>query len=204
MGGRTSASPRGANTGGVTEVKGQPGPKLIAAAWSRFPASLRRRLRSSAGRRLLRFAPAAVLALAASQVTYFICVSIVHTTARISGFAGWFAGAVVSYGISRWAWERRGRPQLLRETLPFIAVSLPAGVILTEASHYAYQAAHAAGLHGLEFGLVAQGLYIAANAVTFVLRFVIFHYVIFARRTPPHQQQQQRPTPLADRATSRS
>lgn len=158
-------------------------PKLISVVWNRVPAPLRRRLRSSAGRRLLRFAPAAVLALAATQITYFICASLVQTTARVSGFAGWFAGAVVSYAASRWAWERRGRPQLLKETLPFIAVSLPTGVVLTEASHYAYEAAHGLGLHGIEFGLFAQGLYISANAVTFVVRFVIFNYVVFAKRT---------------------
>jgi hypothetical protein len=45
-----------------------------------------------------------------------------------------------------------------------------AGAVLTEVSHFAYQAAEALGLHGIEFGLFAQGLYIAANAVTFVIR----------------------------------
>src|SRR5215470_13068339 len=99
-------------------------PRLVSAVWRRVPEPLRRRLRTSNGRRLIRFAPAGVLALAATQITYFICVSVVHSTGRISGFAGWFAGAVVSYAASRWAWERRGRPQLLKETLPFVAISL--------------------------------------------------------------------------------
>lgn len=159
-----------------------PAPKLAFAMRNRLPEPLRRRLRSGDGRRLLRFAPAAVLALAATQVTYFICVSVVHSTGRVSGFAGWLAGAVVSYGVSRWAWERRGRPRLLRETLPFVAISLGVGVVLTEVSHFAYQEGQVLGLHGLEFGLFAQGLYIAANAVTFVLRFVLFNYVVFANR----------------------
>jgi putative flippase GtrA len=96
-------------------------PKLVSALWNHAPESVRRRLESPDGRRLLRFAPAAVLALAATQITYFICVSVVHSTGRVSGFAGWLAGAVVSYAVSRWAWERRGRPHLLRETLPFVS-----------------------------------------------------------------------------------
>jgi putative flippase GtrA len=158
-------------------------PKPVSAAWNRFPESLRRRLQSPGGRRLLRFAPAAVLALAATQLTYFVCVSVVHSSGRISGFAGWLAGALVSYAASRWAWERRGRPQLLRETLPFVTVSLIVGVVLTEVSHYSYQAGQAIGLHGIEFGLFVQGLYIAANAVTFVIRFFIFNYLVFASRT---------------------
>jgi hypothetical protein len=71
---------------------------------------------------------------------------------------------------------------LLRETLPFVAVSLIAGAVLTETSHFAYQAAQAIGLHGIEFGLFAQGLYLAANAVTFIIRFFIFNYLVFAGR----------------------
>ena len=158
-------------------------PKLVAAVWHLLPGPVRQRLRSSSGRRLLRFAPAAVLALAATNITYFICVSMVHSTGRVSGFAGWLAGAVVSYGVSRWVWERHGRPQLLRETLPFVAVSLIVGAVLTESSHYAYQAAQAIGLHGIEFGLFAQGLYLAANAVTFGIRFLIFNYLLFVDRS---------------------
>ncbi|MBO0691546.1 MAG: GtrA family protein [Acidimicrobiaceae bacterium] len=151
--------------------------------WGRLPQSLRRRLQSSAGRRLLRFAPAAILALAASQITYFLFVNVFHATGRVSGFAGWFAGATVSYGVSRWAWERRGRPQLLKETLPFIAVSLCVGGVLTEVSHVAYHEAQRLNLHGVKFGLFVQGLYISANVVTFLIRFLLFNYVIFAGRT---------------------
>ena len=161
-------------------------PKFVSAARGKFPEPLRRRIRSSDGRRLLRFAPAAVLALAATQITYFLCASVVHTTGRISGFAGWLAGAVVSYGVSRWAWERRGRPHLFKETLPFVAISLVVGAVLTEASHFAYREAGVLGLHGIEFGVFVQGLYLAANGVTFIVRFLIFNNLVFAdRRAAP-------------------
>lgn len=157
-------------------------PKFVTAAINKLPEPLRRRVQSSGGRRLLRFAPAAVLALAATQITYFLCVSVVHTTGRVSGFAGWLAGAVVSYGVSRWAWERRGRPSLLKETLPFVAISIVVGFVLTEASHFAFREAGVLNLHGLEFSAFVQGAYLLANGVTFVLRFLLFNYVIFADR----------------------
>lgn len=89
---------------------------------------------------------------------------------------------MVSYVVTRWAWERRGRPRVLRETLPFAAVSVCSGALLTESSHLAYLAAGGLGLQGIEFGLFVQALYIAANCVTFVLRFLIFHSFIFAER----------------------
>jgi putative flippase GtrA len=159
----------------------QVSPKLTEAAWGLLPGPLRRKLRTGGGRRLVRFAPAAFLALVATQVTYFIC-QIAHVSAGIAGAAGWVAGALVSYVLSRWAWERKGRPHLLKETLPFWLISLGVLVVLTATSKFAHAEAHRLGLHRFEEVLFAQGLYLAANCVTFVIRFLIFHYVLFADR----------------------
>lgn len=155
---------------------------FVTAALGKLPEPVRRRVGSPAVRRLLRFAPAALLALAASQLTYLLCAGVWHTTGRVSGAAGWLAGATVSYGVSRWAWERRGRPRLLQETVPFLAVSLVVGTVLTESSHIGYQLAAGFRLHGIEFGAFVQGFYLAANAVTFLLRFLIFHFILFNDR----------------------
>jgi putative flippase GtrA len=156
-------------------------PKLTEAAWGLLPGPLRRRLRTGGGRRLVRFAPAALAALVATQVTYFIC-QIAHVSAGLAGAAGWVAGAFVSYVLSRWAWERKGRPHLLKETLPFWLISFGVLVVLTATSKFAHAEARHLGLHGFEEVLFAQGLYLAANCVTFVIRFLIFHYVLFADR----------------------
>src|SRR5579864_99167 len=158
-------------------------PEVIDAAWRVIPGPLRRRLRSQGGRRLIRFAPAAVLALCATQLTYFI-LQLANVTAGIAGATGWFAGATVSYLVSRWAWERKGRPHLLKETLPFVSISICVGVILTSTSKLAAEQARDMGLHGLGKVLFAQGLYLGANCVTFVIRFLIFHYVLFNDRGP--------------------
>jgi putative flippase GtrA len=155
--------------------------KIIDAVWRMIPGPLRRRLRSQGGRRLIRFAPAAVLALFATQLTYFI-LQLANVTAGIAGATGWFAGATVSYLVSRWAWERKGRPHLLKETLPFVSISICVGIILTSTSKLAAEQARDMGLHGLDKVLFAQGLYLAANCVTFIIRFLIFHYVLFNDR----------------------
>jgi putative flippase GtrA len=159
-------------------------PKMTEAAWGMLPGPLRRKLRTGGGRRLVRFAPAAVLALCATQLTYFIC-QLTHLTeghAGTAGALGWLAGAIVSYVVSRWAWERKGRPDLLKETLPFWAIALGVGVVLSITSKVAHSEARTLGLHGAKEILFAQGLYFAANCVTFVIRFLIFHYVLFADR----------------------
>jgi putative flippase GtrA len=156
-------------------------PKMTEAAWGMVPGPLRRKLRTGGGRRLVRFAPAAVLALCATQLTYLIC-QIAHVTAGIAGAAGWLAGAAVSYVVSRWAWERKGKPDLIKETLPFWLISLCVGAVLTGTSKLAHYEARVLGLQGAKEVAFAQGLYLAANCVTFVLRFLIFHYVLFADR----------------------
>jgi putative flippase GtrA len=158
-------------------------PRISDALWRIVPAPLENKLRSTVVKRFVRFAPAAVCAVAATQITYIICLGPANLTAGVSGFAGWLAGATVSYVISRWAWERKGRPHLLKETLPFVAVSISAGIILTLASKLGNQVAASVGFHdGVGQVIVADAFYFAANCLTFAGRFLIFHYVLFADR----------------------
>lgn len=158
-------------------------PVLADRLWRVFPEPVQRKLRTQGGRRLIRFAPAAVLAFGTTQLTYLVC-QLLNVTAGIAGAAAWLAGAIVSYVVSRWAWERRGRPHLLKETLPFVAISICVGIALTGVSKLAGYEARVLGLHGPEKIVFAQGLYFAGNCVTFVIRFLIFHYVLFAERGP--------------------
>jgi len=159
-------------------------PRISDALWRIVPGPLRDRLRSNVVKRFVRFAPAAAFAVAATQITYIICIGPANLTAGISGALGWFAGAAVSYVISRWAWERKGRPNVLRETIPFAAVSICAGIILTLASKTGSAVAASMGLHhGVGKVIVADAFYFAANCLTFALRFLIFHFVLFRDRS---------------------
>jgi putative flippase GtrA len=154
----------------------------MTLAAPRLVASLRRRLRGSLGKRFSRFVPVAVASFGASQVTLTLLLGPAHETAGISAITAWFAGAAISYILSRWAWERKGRPNLVRETLPFWAVSLGAAVILTLTAKYANQEALRMGLSHPVRVLFVDAAYFMANCVTFVTRFVIFHYILFADR----------------------
>ncbi len=89
-------------------------------------------------------------------------------------------GALVSYVLSRWAWKRKGRPSLLKETLPFWIVSAMVVVILLLATKFAYHSAGWMNLTGVERVLYVDAVYGTANIGTFVLRFLFFHYVLFA------------------------
>jgi putative flippase GtrA len=149
-----------------------------------LPRPIRRRLESQAGDRFLRFAPVALATVITSQVVLAILTAGGMSAGKAALIAS-IVGAFVSYVLSRWVWESKGRPDLLRETVPFWLVSFAVWGILSLVTHYAGSWAKTENLHHLEKHLVINGAYLAANCITFVCRFLIFHYVLFANKRQP-------------------
>jgi len=156
--------------------------KITRAAWHLLPAPVRRKLRSEPGKRFMRFVPVSLAALGSSQLVLALLVGVVGMSAGTAAFVASVVGAGVSYVLSRWAWERKGRPDLLRETLPFWIVSVAAWTFLSFASHEASLWSKHMGHSHWEHVAVINGAYFLANCFTFVARFAIFHYVLFANR----------------------
>ncbi len=154
----------------------------MTLASSRIPTTARRFLGTSVGKRFGRFVPVALASFAVSEITLVLCVGPAHMTAGISAVVAWFAGAAVSYVLSRWAWERTGRPHLLKETLPFWVISVAVVFILTLSSKWANQQALSMNLSHVDRVLFVATAYFVANCVTFLSRFLIFHFFLFADR----------------------
>jgi len=155
----------------------------MALAHNRLVAAVWRRLRTTVGIRFTRFVGVALISLATSVIALTLCNGVFHMTSTPAAIIAWFSGAVVSYVLSRWAWERRGKPDVLRETVPFWVISALVVVILTLATKFAYHAAAWLGLEGIRHVLFVDLVYLVANLGTFLMRFVLFHYVLFADRT---------------------
>jgi putative flippase GtrA len=150
--------------------------RLVAATWQK--------LRSKVGIRFTRFVGVAAASLATSEILLSICDGVFHMTSLPAAAISTFSGAAVSYVLSRWAWERKGKPDVLRETVPFWVISAMVWLILWLATKFGYHLASWMGFtHGIKHVLVVDLVYLAGNIVTFALRFVIFHYVLFADRT---------------------
>src|SRR5499427_4244357 len=149
---------------------------------TRIVTAAQTRLQTNIGKRFSRFVPVAIVSFAVSEAVVVSLVWFGHVTGGLAGLAGWFSGALVSYVLSRWAWERKGRPHLLKETLPFWLVSVVAATVLGLTSHYASVWAVSMGHTHWERVLIVDGAYLLANCVTFITRFVIFHYFLFADR----------------------
>lgn len=156
--------------------------KIAQAALSFLPAPVTRRLGEEGARRFVRFVAAAVAAVITSQIVLGLLTGPVNLSAGASGVIAAMVAALVSYLMSRWAWERTGKPDLLRETLPFWAVSLTVWVVLGMTSHFASVWAHSMGYTHIQKHVIVQGAYLLMNCVTFVARFLIFHFVLFAGR----------------------
>jgi putative flippase GtrA len=149
---------------------------------TRIGAAIERRLQTPVGKRFSRFILVATGAVIASQVTLAVCLGPIGWTAGRSALTAWLVGAAVSYVLSRWAWERKGKPNLLKETLPFWIVAVGTAIVLTVTTKWANQRALAMGLSDTERVLFAGAAYFLANCVTFVTRFLIFHYILFRDR----------------------
>jgi len=149
---------------------------------SRIGMAVRRRLQTQLGKRFSRFVLVAVGAVIASQIMLTVCLGPLGVTAGKSAIAAWATGAIVSYFLSRWAWERKGKPDLLRETLPFMIVAVGTAIVLTLTTKWANEQAIDMGLSHAKRVLFVDAAYLIANCVTFLTRFVIFHYVLFRDR----------------------
>lgn len=157
----------------------------MALAQNRLVAGVWRRLRTKVGVRFTRFVGVAIASLGATEVALTICNGVFEMTSTWAAIVSWFSGAVVSYLLSRWAWERKGKPDLLRETVPFWAISAAVLVILALANKLGYRSASWMGLgaHSVMHVIWVDFVWLVANFVTFITRFVIFHYVLFTDRT---------------------
>ena len=152
----------------------------MALVTSRLSDTLTQKARTKLGIRFGRFTVAAIAAFTTTEVVLTICAGPLDLTATWASIISWFSGALVSYVLSRWAWKRKGRPSLLKETLPFWIVSAMVVVILLLATKFGYHSASWMNLTGVERVLYVDAVYGTANIGTFVLRFLFFHYVLFA------------------------
>jgi len=149
----------------------------------KLSSGLTNRLRTRVGKQFARFVLVAAVSLAVSESALFVFTELLHLTGGVSGVSAAALGALASYLMSRWAWERKGRPNVLRETIPFWIVSAGAWVVLGLATKLGLYVARTVGVtHGIKHFVIVGGIYFLANCLTFVSRFVIFHYVLFADR----------------------
>jgi putative flippase GtrA len=126
---------------------------------------------------------AGVISEAVFVVTYWF-----GAVPLVASLLAFVAGAVPNYLMNRyWAWQRRGRPDHMREVLPYaiivVVTALTAIVVTTAADRWVRDHVTA---HPVQVILVGAA-FLATYGAMFVLKFVLFDRFIFvdrATRTP--------------------
>lgn len=141
------------------------------------PAGQPRRLRG----RLARAGASSVLATGLSQAT-LIGLLLWGASAPLASGIAFVAGAIPNYFLARrWAWGRRGKPQVKAELLPYLAVigiGWFASVGLTTA---AAMLTDPLALSGFWRIVVLDAAYLGGYAVVFALKFAALDRLVYAR-----------------------
>jgi putative flippase GtrA len=81
--------------------------------------------REGAARRLSTYTAGSVVAAACSELALLVCYAGLDLAPAVSSTLAWVAGALPNYWLNRrWTWGRRGRPDLRREVVPYVAIIL--------------------------------------------------------------------------------
>jgi putative flippase GtrA len=124
--------------------------------------------------KVLRYAAGSVVATVCSEVTFLLLYGPVRATPAVASALGWLAGALPNYWLNRsWTWRRSGRPSLVHEVLPYVAIilgTLLLAVVATSLVDHALTEAQVS--HGVRVALVG-GTFLGVYGVVFLLRFFL-------------------------------
>jgi putative flippase GtrA len=146
--------------------------------WSRWLPSRLLRVRFS------KFAAGSVAATVLSQLTLtglFWLGGVNATTASLVAFV---AGAIPNFVVNwKWTWGRSGRPALVRELLPYIAIivggGLAATALTTLTDHVLAPLVTDRGARTITLDIA----YLSSYAILFVLKFALLDRVFRNRKT---------------------
>ena len=145
----------------------------------------------SRGRLLLwaRYSASSVVATVVSQLAFALCYWF-GTPAIVATLVAWLAGAVPNYVLNRrYTWGRSG--QKLPYTIIVIGSAVTAAVVTSVTDHVVQPIES----HAWKTVLVS-GSYLATYAILFIVKFVLFDRLVFAKPAPAAESVEAR-TPVA-------
>jgi putative flippase GtrA len=139
------------------------------------------RWRTPALLKLWRYGAGSVVAFVTSVVVYYVSFSFAHLGAIGSTWVAFVAGAVPNWILNRrWAWEKRGREGVARESALYVLVS----IVSLVASSAATKATALAVVHTSHTArdLLVTFSYMASVVVLSVLKYLVYDRFVFVDR----------------------
>lgn len=124
--------------------------------------------------KIRRYTGSSVVAAACSEATLLLLYGLLDLSPGWSSSLAWVAGALPNYWLNRsWAWQLRGRPDLLREVLPYAAI-VAATLLLAIASTRAVDdALRTAGTAPETRVILVAITFLGVYVAVFLLRFLL-------------------------------
>jgi len=110
------------------------------------------------------------------------------TTASLMAFV---AGAIPNFVLNwKWTWGRSGRPALLRELVPYLAIIIGGGLAATALTTLTDHVLAPLVTDRGARTLVLDAAYLSSYAVLFVLKFALMDRVFCTARRPTYSRNQ--------------
>jgi putative flippase GtrA len=131
--------------------------------------------------KIAKYSIGSVIALATSTIVFELLLLVGSNNTIIDSIAAFVAGAVPNWILNRrWAWERNGDMDVVREVVGYTLVSLVAlaASSLGTSVMQSYVHKNVAPGSGLS-SLLVTGAYVVVQALLFVVKFVIYDRWVF-------------------------
>jgi putative flippase GtrA len=130
------------------------------------------------GLRFSRFTAGSLVSTLLSQGTLTALYGWLHTSATTAGLVAFVVGAIPNFAINwKWTWGRAGRPALIKELLPYLAIIIGSGLAATALTSLTdHVLAPLVTDHGWRT-LTLNAAYLASYALLFVVKFALLDKV---------------------------
>jgi putative flippase GtrA len=130
--------------------------------------------RDGLGPKLVRYAAGSGIATACSEAVFLLVYGPMHGSPALASVLGWLAGAIPNFWLNRnWAWGRSGRPSLVREVLPYVAIILATLGLAIVATGIADRVLRTTSISAEARTLVVGATFLLVYVGVFVVRFLL-------------------------------
>jgi putative flippase GtrA len=128
--------------------------------------------------RVLRYAAGSVVATICSEATFLLLYGPLGASPAASSAVAWLAGAIPNYWLNRtWTWKRRGKPNLVGELLPYVAIVLGTLLLAVAATTLVDHRLNGANVTESVRVALVGGTFLGVYGMVFLLRFFLLEWL---------------------------